>query len=153
MTTTADAPPAAITAWFEARLPEPWRAAPPEITVDREEITVVLTVDAPEVGDDDPAVVAQAIAGRTAGFRDETRDARIAVAREAEHRFERKVAWGVRVGDTTTVFTHLAVPVMTRLRQRERLVLDTLASGLLAHLRPDDVADAVSLAPGRSADA
>ena len=70
MTTTADATPAEITAWFEARLPEPWRAAPPEITVDREEITVVLTVDAPEVGDDDPAVVAQAIAGRTAGFRD-----------------------------------------------------------------------------------
>lgn len=150
--TNADTSPAEITAWFEARLPEAWRAAgAPEVTVDREEITVVLAVEPPEAGDDDPAVVVQAVAGRTAGFRDETRDARIAVAREAEHRFERKVAWGVRVGDTTTLFTRLAVPVMTRLRQRERLVLDTLVAANVARSRADALAWCVRLV-GRHTD-
>jgi hypothetical protein len=152
MTTHTDASAAEITAWFAARLPEAWRApGAPDITVDREEITVVLAVEAPEVADDDPAVVAQAIAGRTAGFRDETRDARIAVAREAEHRFERKVAWGVRIGDTTTLFTHLAVPVMTRLRQRERMVLDTLVAANVARSRADALAWCVRLV-GRHTD-
>ena len=50
------------------------------------------------------------------------------IARETEHRFDRKVAWGVTVGDRTVLFTHLAAPVMTRLRQPERMVLDTLVA-------------------------
>ena len=144
-----------IQAWITARLPEAWRAAgEPEITVDREEITVVVVLDAPQVdsGTDadpehqaDPAVAAQAAAGRTAGFREDTREHRVLIAREAEHRFERKVAWGVRIGDTTTLYTHLAVPVMTRLRQRERLVLDTLVAANVARSRADALAWCVRL--------
>lgn len=149
--TNAAAAPAEIAAWVQARLPESWRAAgDAEITVDREEITIVLAVAEPEVdhtldADAEPAVRAQAAAGRAAGFREDTREQRMAVAREAEHRFERKVAWGVRVGDTTTLFTHLAVPVMTRLRQRERLVLDTLVAANVARSRADALAWCVRL--------
>ncbi|MBW8732414.1 MAG: hypothetical protein JF622_15980, partial [Terrabacter sp.] len=33
-----------VRGWFVGRLPEEWRSTPPEITVDREEITVILTV-------------------------------------------------------------------------------------------------------------
>lgn len=141
----------AITAWFQARLPEAWRAAgPPEITVDREEITVVLTLAPPELDDggggaDDPVVVAEAAAGATSAFREDTRDHRMAIAREAEHRFERKVAWGVRVGEHHTLFTHLAVPVMTRLRQPQRQVLDTLVAAGVARSRADALAWCVRL--------
>lgn len=150
--TSPTATPAEIAAWLHARLPEAWRTAgDAEITVDREEITVVLAVAEPDVdgadGADgaDPAVRAQAVAGRAAGFRDDTREQRMAIAREAEHRFERKVAWGVRIGDSTTLFTHLAVPVMTRLRQRERLVLDTLVAANVARSRADALAWCVRL--------
>lgn len=154
MSIAAEATPVEITAWFEARLPDAWRSAgQPEVTVDREEITIVLTLPEPEPaeGGDDPAVRAQAAAGRTAGFREDTRDQRMAIAREAEHRFERKVAWGVRIGDSSTLFTHLAVPVMTRLRQRERLVLDTLVAANVARSRADALAWCVRLV-GRHAD-
>jgi hypothetical protein len=146
MTTHADATSAEITAWFQGRLPEEWTAAgDPDVTVDREEITVVLTIDAPDTGSDEPSVRAEAAAGRAAGFRDDTRDRRMADAREAEHRFERKVAWGVRVGDSTMLYTHLAVPVMTRLRQPERLVLDTLVAANVARSRADALAWCVRL--------
>ncbi len=119
---------------------------PPEIAVDRDEITITITVPEPELaaGTAD-ADRAEALAGRATGFREETRDARIQIAREAEHRFERKVAWAVKVGERTEVFTHLAVPVMTRLRQPERLVLDTLVAANVARSRADALAWCVRL--------
>lgn len=146
--TTTDATPAAITAWFEARLPDAWRAAgPPAVTVDRDEITVVIALADPEVaaGADDDAVRHQVAAGRAAGFRDDTRDQRMAIAREAEHRFDRKVAWGVSVAGGTTLYTHIAAPVMTRLRQPERMVLDTLVGAGVARSRADALAWCVRL--------
>ena len=73
------------------------------------------------------------------------------MAREAEHRFDRKVAWGVTVGERTELFTHLAVPVMTRLRQPERLVLDTLVAANVARSRADALAWCVRLV-GRHTD-
>jgi hypothetical protein len=117
--------------------------ASPHITVDREEITVLIALTEPEV--DDPSTLAAAVDGRIAGFRDETKERRIGIAREAEPRFERKVAWGVTVGDRTALFTHLAVPVMTRLRQPERVVLDTLVAGGVARSRSDALAWCVRL--------
>ena len=72
---------------------------------------------------------AAAIEGRIVGYRGDTRDRRIEVAVQAEHKFGRKVSWGVRCGDTVQLFTHLTVPTMTRLRQPERKVLDTLVAG------------------------
>ena len=58
-------------------------------------------------------------AGRIKQFREDTRDERIEIARQTEHRYGRKVAWGARVGDTIELFTVASVPVMTRLRQPE----------------------------------
>lgn len=143
-TLPTDIPSPEIAAWFAARLPADWSAvAPPDVTVDREEITVIVHAPAPDV--DDPSTLTAALDGRIAGFRDETKERRIGIAREAEARFGRKVAWGVTVGDRTALFTHLAVPVMTRLRQRERLVLDTLVAGGVARSRSDALAWCVRL--------
>jgi hypothetical protein len=138
---------APITAWFTGRLPDAWTAAgAPTVTVDREEIHVILTITAPELADDlDDASRTEAIEGRIAGFREDTREKRMAIAREAEHRFDRKVAWGLRIGDRTVLYTHLAVPVMTRLRQPERLVLDTLVGAGVARSRSDALAWCVRL--------
>jgi hypothetical protein len=146
MTKTENSP-GAIAAWFTQRLPEEWTApAAPEITVDREEITVVLTLTAPETAEGaTDAEKAEGMAGLVARFREDTRDRRIAIAREAEHRFRRKVAWGVRIGDRRELFTHLAVPVMTRLRQPERQVLDTLVEAGVARSRAHALAWCVRL--------
>ncbi len=135
-----------VRGWFVGRLPEEWRSTPPEITVDREEITVVLTVgdvDLPDGSSD--AERDEARAGRTKAFREDTRRRRMEIAREAEHRFERKVSWAVRVGDRTELFTHVAAPTMTRLRQPERLVLDTLVDAGVARSRAEALAWCVKL--------
>jgi hypothetical protein len=144
---TDNDPTAAIRGWFTGRLPEDWtQAGAPEITVDREEITVVLTVPAPDVADDAPdAERAAAQAGRVRAFREDTRERRIELAREVEHRFDRKVAWGVASGERRELFTHLAVPVMTRLRQPERQVLDTLVEAGVARSRAHALAWCVRL--------
>jgi len=135
-----------ITSWLVGRLPDAWTSTPARITVDRDEITIMLTVAEPELDSDaTDADRAEALAGRVAGFREETREARMQIAREAEHRFERKLAWGVVVGDRSELFTHLAVPVMTRLRQPERMVLDTLVSANVARSRADALAWCVRL--------
>ena len=137
---------ATVRPWFVERLPQDWTGTPAEITVDREEITVVLPIEAPqsEAGATD-AQQAQALAGRIARFREETRERRIAIAREAEHRFDRKVAWGVSTAGQRELFSHLAVPVMTRLRQPERQVLDTLVDAGVARSRSHALAWCVRL--------
>src|SRR3954462_11001721 len=135
-----------VRGWFVGRLPEEWRSTPPEITVDREAITVVLTivdVDLPDGSSD--AERDEARAGRTKGFREDTRRRRMEIAREAAHRLERKVSWAVRVGDRTELFTHVAAPAMTRLRQPERLVLDTLVDAGVARSRAEALLWAVRL--------
>jgi hypothetical protein len=135
-----------IRGWFTGRLPQDWFSGPVEVSVDREEITVVGPLAAPEVPDGASAAErAGAVNGRVGAFREETRGRRIEIAREAEHRFDRKVAWGVRVGDEVEVFTRLAVPVMTRLRQPERQVLDTLVDAGVARSRSHALAWAVRL--------
>ncbi len=128
-----------IESWFTGRLPDAWTtAAPPEIVIDREEITVTLAIDPPDLPKDaSDADRAEARAGRVSAFREDTRESRMAVAREAEHRFERKVSWAVRIDDEVALFSHLAAPVMTRLRQPERMVLDTLVAANIARSRSD----------------
>ena len=137
----------AINSWFVGRLPDAWTTqGPAAITVDRDEITVVISLPEPERADGTSDLDrAEAISGRISGFRDDTRDRRIQIAREAEHRFERKVAWGVEIAGRTELFTHLAAPVMTRLRQPERLVLDTLVAANVARSRADALAWCVRL--------
>ncbi|MFL0239617.1 hypothetical protein [Mycobacterium sp. SMC-17] len=127
--------------WFAGRLPEEWFAGDPEVTVDREEIVVIGRLPESE----NPETAARA-SGRVARFREETRSERMRIADEAEARYGRKVAWGVSVGESERIlFTHLAVPVMTRLKQPERQVLDTLVDAGVARSRSDALAWSVRL--------
>jgi hypothetical protein len=135
-----------LAGWLAGRLPDGWFEASPEVTVDRDEIVVVGRVTAPVVGEaDDPATRAAAEAGRLSRFREETREERMAIDREAQHRYGRSIAWGVEVGERTELFTNLSIPVMTRLRQPERIVLDTLVDSGVARSRSDALAWCVKL--------
>ena len=135
-----------VTSWIRGRLPDDWFTEPAEVTVDRDEILVVGRIALPDgVADDDSAETREAAVGRITRFREDTRDQRIRIAREAEHRFERKVSWGVRSGQSRALFTHVAAPVMTRLRQPERQVLDTLVEAGVARSRADALGWCVKL--------
>ena len=120
--------------WFAGRLPDGWFEEV-VVTADREEITVIGTLAGVDAGTE-----AAEAEGRISRFRAETRDERIAIAQEAQARYQRTVSWGASVGRNTTLFTHLAVPVMTRLRQPERAVLDTLVDAGVARSRSDALA-------------
>jgi len=146
--TTTDDGSAGLSGWFAGRLPDGWFEGPPEVTVDRDEVLVVGMIAAPAGGD--AVAAAEAEAGRISRFRETTRDERMRIALEAEHRFGRKVAWGVQAGSTRQVFTSLSVPVMTRLRQPERRVLDALVDSGVARSRSEALAWCVKLV-GRNA--
>ena len=139
---SAQEPAEGVTGWFAGRLPDAWGT--PELTVDRDEITVLVTLEAPAT-EGTAADVAAGEAGRISRWREDTREERIGIAREAQHRFGRSVAWAARAGGTQHLFTHLAVPVMTRLRQPERLVLDTLVDSGVARIRAEALAWCVKL--------
>jgi hypothetical protein len=134
------------------------------IVIDREEITIIGHLPSPAAtaataGEGAKAASTAATAtaepsgadaeaaaiGRSRRFRQETRDARIEIAREAEHAFRRKVSWGVICDDYKVMFTTLSIPVMTRLRQSERRVLDTLVDAGVARSRSDALAWCVRL--------
>lgn len=140
----ADQPYAADAAeWFAGRLPTGWFDGDPAVIVDREEITVIGRLPAES---DETAARA---AGRASRFREDTRGERMRIAEEAQQRYGRKVSWGaeVAVGEAseTFLFTHISVPVMTRLRQPERQVLDTLVGAGVARSRSDALAWCVRL--------
>ena len=135
-----------VRGWFTGRVPEEWQVAPVEVSVDREEVIVRLTVadvDLPEGTSE--TEVESARAGRAKAFREDTRGRRMGIADEAERRFERKVSWQVRVGDREELFTHVAAPVMTRLRQPQRQILDTLVDAGVARSRSEALAWCVRL--------
>jgi hypothetical protein len=156
-----------IRGWLASRLPDEWFEGAPMIVIDREEITIIghlpsQAAAAATVGGGARAASAAATAtegtaepsgadaeaaaiGRSRQFRQETRDARIEIAREAEHAFRRKVSWGVICDDYKVMFTTLSIPVMTRLRQSERRVLDTLVDAGVARSRSDALAWCVRL--------
>jgi hypothetical protein len=137
----ADLPPADDAAsWFAGRLPDDWFVGEPQVSVDREEIVVTGEL-APVEG----AADAAAATGRISRFREESRDERMRIADEAEARYGRKVAWGASIGDTRVLFSNLSVPVMTRLRQPQRQVLDTLVDAGVARSRSEALAWAVQL--------
>lgn len=138
--------------WFIGRLPSDWFTEPAEIVLDREEIAIIGTLSGPEVAEDAPeAERSAAVEGRIRRFREQTRERRIEIAREAEHKFGRKVSWGAVCGDKKAMFTTLSIPVMTRLRQPERRVLDTLVDAGVARSRSDALAWCVRLV-GKNAD-
>jgi len=147
-----------IRAWFVGRLPDGWFTGEPEVIVDREEITVIGDLPPVKAGQEAAGEAAAEgaegsaeteadarAAGRSRRFREETREARVEMAREAEMRFGRKVSWGVLSEGRKVMFTTLSVPVMTRLRQAERRVLDTLVEAGVARSRSDALAWCVRL--------
>jgi hypothetical protein len=130
--------------WIAGRLPQGWFSGDPTVVVDREEITVIGRLPEPDGEESDARA-----SGRAARFREETRSERMRIADEAEHRYGRKVAWGVDIGagesSERILFTHIAVPVMTRLKQPERQVLDTLVDAGVARSRSDALVWSVRL--------
>ncbi|MGI5180874.1 hypothetical protein ACQEVZ_31645 [Dactylosporangium sp. CA-152071] len=143
----SEPPPATdAPAWIGGALPDGWFTGPAEITIDRDEITIVGRLSDPPLPDDaTDADRSAADQGRIAGFRETTRDQRIGIAQQLERRYQRKVAWGVRVGETRELFTTFSAPVMTRLRQAERQVLDTLVDSGVARSRSEALAWCVAL--------
>ena len=162
----AASPPEQIRGWLTGRVPGDWFEGAPEILIDREEITVIGHLLSPgtsaAAGDGKGAQAKGATAaegageragaeaeaaaiGRSRRFREETRDERIEIAREAEHTFARKLSWGVICDNYKVMFTTLSIPVMTRLRQSERRVLDTLVDAGVARSRSDALAWCVRL--------
>jgi hypothetical protein len=141
----ADQPDATDAAeWFAGRLPADWFSADPVVTVDREEITVVG-----RLAESDDAESTARATGRVARFREDTRGERMRIADEAQARYGRTVSWGIDTGTPDAperiLFTHLAVPVMTRLKQPERRVLDTMVDAGVARSRSDALAWSVRL--------
>jgi hypothetical protein len=132
--------------WFTGRLPDDWFTAVPEITLDREEITVIGQLPDPDTrAEATEAERSEAADGRIRRFREGTRDHRVQIAREAEYKFGRKVSWGAACAGRSVMFTTLSVPVMTRLRQSQRLVLDTLVEAGVARSRSEALAWCVRL--------
>lgn len=140
----ADQPDASGAAeWFAGRLPEDWFDGDPTVIVDREEITVIGKL--PEAGSSGKEESGDRAQGRASRFREKTRPERMKIADEAIRRYGRNVAWGVEVVGERILFTHMAVPVMTRLKQPERQVLDTLVDAGVARSRADALAWSVKL--------
>lgn len=151
-----------IRGWLRGRLPADWFLEPADVTLDRDEILIIGRIDepptapdsdgpgpdtnGPDTADTDNAERSAAQQGRIRHFREDTRARRIQIARELEHHTGRRVSWGVRCGDTTELFTTASIPVMTRLRQPERRVLDTLVDAGVARSRSDALAWCVRLA-------
>lgn len=120
-----------IQTFLRERVPTEWFEGELSITADDDEVLLVGTLPA---------------AGPTPdAFREATRETRMSIAAEAEQQFRRKVSWGVARDGQTTIFTSLSLPVMTRLRIRERAVLDTLVRGGVARSRSDALAWCVRL--------
>ena len=128
------------TAWFAGRLPDDWFAEVPRVVFDRDEILVTGRLSLPEALPEGADAARVAAGARIAGFREDTRQYRMRIADEAQARWQRAVSWGASCGDVEAVFTHTAVPVMTRLRLDERKVLDTLIDAGVAGSRSDALA-------------
>ena len=139
MTTTEE-----VRSWFSSRLPAEWFTGELEVTFDDDEILVVGRLAQAPAGESNETREALD-AARIRGFRDETRERRIEVAREAQRTFRRAVSWGATCGDVRRLFTTARVPVGTRLGLEQRAVLDTLVRAGVAKSRGEALAVAVRL--------
>lgn len=139
--------------WFAGRIPDGWFTAAPSVTVDGDEILVVGPLaDVELAAGATDAERASARAARVSRHREDTREGRMRIADEAQHRFGRTVSWGAEIGGERHLFTTVSTPVMTRLRMPERAVLDTLIESGVARSRSEALAWCVRLV-GRNQDA
>jgi hypothetical protein len=140
-----------IQGWLSGRIPADWTTGgTPEILVDANEILAIVRladVQAPEGGDTDAARL-----GRIQQYREETREDRMRIAEEAQAKYGRPVSWGAECGNIRQLFTHLSLPVMTRLRITDRQVLDALVDAGIARSRSHALAWCVRLVRQHQAD-
>ncbi|HIW62571.1 MAG TPA: hypothetical protein H9881_08955 [Candidatus Stackebrandtia excrementipullorum] len=133
-------------AWIAARVPDEWFKAVPEVSADRDELIIIGPLEEPvhetDATDADRAAAEEAVISR---FREQTRDQRVRISQQIQHRYQRRASWGASCGTTRIVFTHQTIPVMSRLRQPERRVLDTLVDSGVARSRSDALAWCVRL--------
>jgi hypothetical protein len=134
-----------IKGWFAGRIPAGWFTGAPEVRADRDEILVIGSLEDVSVEGGSEEAIAAARAGRIKQHREDTREQRMRIADEAQHRFRRKVSWGARCGDVEELFTTLSTPMMTRLRMPEREVLDTLVASGVARSRSHALAWCIRL--------
>lgn len=140
-----------IRGWLSGRLPKDWFIDTVTVTVDKDEVLIEGRLGEPDVAEGaDAAERAAAARGAIQRFREHTRGARIEIARELEYRGGKRVSWGARCGAEAVLFTTASVPVMTRLRQPERQVLDTLVDAGVARSRSDALGWCVRLVGSRS---
>src|SRR5439155_653978 len=114
-----EADPEEVRGWFAGRLPDDWFEGQPEITLDTEEILLVGRLAADGLPDDTPAAKAAALAARVKRFREDTRDHRIRIAREADHRHGRQISRGAE----------LVIPSVASLQVSHRTRSGRLAQG------------------------
>src|SRR3989304_6202084 len=130
-------------------MPKDWEVTVGDLQMDPQEVLVTLRlkdVESPE-GDLEAARI-----GRIQQFREDTRDARITISQEAQRKYGRILSWGAECGEVRQMFTHLALPVMTRLRIAEREVLDALVASGIARSRAHALAWCVALVRQHEAD-
>lgn len=132
-----------LATWLQAEVPAGWFQEPPRAEVDPDEIVVVGAL---------PGRLGVPLRQLVESFREETRQARMGIAQKAELSFGRRLSWAVEVGGERFDFTSLATPVMTRLRMRERQVLDTLVEASVARSRSEALAWCVKLVAEHEAD-
>lgn len=129
-----------VQGWLSGRIPAEWGTVS-ELRMDQHEILVTVRIPEPQgEGDADAAR-----AGRIQRFRESTRDERMLIAQEAQQKYGKALSWSAQCGDTTQLFAHLALPIMTRLRIAEREVLDALVSAGIARSRAHALAWCVAL--------
>lgn len=134
-----------VAGWVVGRLPDGWFTGPPEVALDRDEILITGTLADVELPDAGEAALRAAREARISRFREETRVERMTIAAELQQRTGRTVSWAASCGEVAQPFTTVAAPVMTRLRLRERAVLDTLIGGGVARSRSEALAWCVRL--------
>ena len=129
-----------IRGWLSGRIPGEWGQVS-ELRLDQHEILVTLRIPEPQ-GEGDAEAARN---GRIQQFRESTRDQRMEIAEEAQRKYGRALSWSAQCGETEQLFTHLALPIMTRLRLPEREVLDALVSSGIARSRAHALAWCVAL--------
>lgn len=130
-----------VQGWLSGRVPADWGTVA-DVEMDAQEIVATLRLKDVENVEGE---LEAARMGRIQQFRESTRDARIRIASEAQRKFGRVLSWGAECGEVRQLFTHLALPVMTRLRIAEREVLDALVDAGVARSRAHALAWCVAL--------
>lgn len=126
--------PQEIIQWLLSQLPTSVVGSDPEISVEDDELLVILTLNTDTlVGEGEERKNAEhALIEQQ---RSETRKLRIQLGRHLTRTSGYVVSWGMRVGGTVQLFTMNTAPVMTRLSRTERNVLDTLIAANVVNTR------------------